>query len=453
MRRTGYLFLVVSSLWCADLSHAATRPRYGRTLHVALRAAPTSLEVVQSLAPAAPELTDLLFDKLVTLDAQAHPLPQLATSWHAEQGNRRWQFVIRPGVTFHDGTPLTSDTVASALRAANPSWQVSASDDSVLIISDAPLNTFPAELSLPRNSISRHDAAGKVVGTGPFRVSDFQSARKLTLAANDDYWNARPYLDSIEVELSANPRDQLIALELGKSDVVDIAPEQVRRATSDGRRILESAPLDLLALVFTRDRRSSEEGHLRDALSSSLDRSSMRSALLQGEGEIAGAILPQWISGYEFLFPAKLDLARAQQLKGGAKQSTPWTLSYNANDPLGRLLADRVALNARDSGITIQVNSLPDADLRLVRMPLASVDPHLALRGAALAVGAPTPAFAGASLEQLYQAERALLDTQRVIPLLHLPRAQGIGTGVRNWRRSQDGAWRLDDVWLATEKP
>jgi peptide/nickel transport system substrate-binding protein len=453
MKRTAYLLLVVSSLWWSAFSHAATRPHYGRTLRVALRAAPASLEPVPSLALLAPELSNLIFENLVALDSQAHPQPGLSLSWHAESGNRRWQFVVRKGVTFHDGSAFTPDAAASALRAANPSWQVSSTDDSVLIVSDTPLNTLPEELSLPRNAISRRDSAGKPVGTGPFRVTDFQPGRKLTLGANDDYWNARPYLDSIEIELGASPRDQFIALELGKADAVDLAPEQIRRAISDGRRVVESAPLDLLALVFTRDRRSSEDGRFRDALSCSLDRPSMRSALFQGEGEVAGGILPGWISGYEFLFPAKLDLPRAQQLKGGAKQAAPWTLTYNANDPLGRLLADRIALNARDSGIAIQASSSSDGDLRLVRIPLVSLESRLALRGVALAAGVPPPVFSGTSLEQLYQAERALLDTQRVIPLLHLPRAQGIGAGVRNWRRSQDGAWRFDDVWLATEKP
>ena len=127
MKRIGYLLLAVSSL-CV-FSHAATRPHYGRTLRVALRAAPPSLEPVQALAPAAPELLSVMFDNLVALDSQAHPQPSLALSWHAETGNRRWQFLLRKGVAFHDGSPLTPDAAASALRAANPSWQVSATDD------------------------------------------------------------------------------------------------------------------------------------------------------------------------------------------------------------------------------------------------------------------------------------------------------------------------------------
>jgi ABC-type transport system substrate-binding protein len=131
--------------------------------------------------------------------------------------------------------------------------------------------------------------------------------------------------------------------------------------------------------VFTRERRSSEDGRLREALSFSLDRSSMRNAA-SGEGEVAGGILPGWLSGYDSV-SGKTDLTRAQQLKSGVK-TTSWTLGYNSNDPLGRLLAERIALNARDSGIAIQVTSSSDADLRLLRIPLVSLDPPLALRSA-----------------------------------------------------------------------
>jgi ABC-type transport system substrate-binding protein len=248
-------------------------------------------------------------------------------------------------------------------------------------------------------------------------------------------------------------RDQLIALELGKADLIDIAPEQIRRSTADGRRVVVSPPLDLFALIFTRDRQSAEEGRLREALSYCLDRASMRSALLQGEGEVAGAVLPAWISGYEFLFPAKQDLARAQQIKSGLKQSSAWTLSYNASDPTARLMADRIALNARDAGLAVQVTTNQQADLRLLRIPVVSLDARLALRGVALAADIPPPGPGATSIDQIYQAERSLMDSQRIIPLLHLPRAQGIGVTVRNWRRVPDAAWDLDSIWLATEKP
>ena len=51
----------------------------------------------------------------------------------SQPGNQRWQFRIRRGVKFHDGTPLSAEMAAASLRAANPSWNVIADADSVVI--------------------------------------------------------------------------------------------------------------------------------------------------------------------------------------------------------------------------------------------------------------------------------------------------------------------------------
>lgn len=453
MKRTVCRFLVVSSLLVSLAADAAVRPRYGRTLHVSLRATPQTLEPVQSLAPLAPQLVPLIFDTLFAPGPSGRAEQRLALAWESDSAARRWQIRLRPDVTFHDGTPLSAEIAAASLRAANPSWEVSSAGDTISIVTDSPSPNLLADLALPRNAIVRRDVGGKVLGTGPFRISDWQPGRKLSLVSNDDYWAARPYLDAIEISLGVSYRDQAIALDLNKADLVEIAPEQIRRATSDGRHVAASAPIDLLALAFARPRNSADEGRLRDALSLSLDRSSMRSAFLQGEADIAGGILPTWMTGYGFVFPSKLDLARAQQAKGSLKQAAPWFLSYAANDPLARLLADRIVLNARDAGLVVQLTSAGDGDIRLVHLPLASLEPHIALRGVAAAIGDPAPAFSGTSLDQLYQAERSLLDTQRIVPLLHLPRANGLGVAVRNWHSLRDGSWSLENVWLATEKP
>ena len=87
MKHIALLFLAVSSL--SLHVDAATRPHYGRTLRVATLTRPSSLEPIQSLAPAAPQLTELIFDTLVSLDQQGRPQQQLATSWTAEGGNHR----------------------------------------------------------------------------------------------------------------------------------------------------------------------------------------------------------------------------------------------------------------------------------------------------------------------------------------------------------------------------
>jgi hypothetical protein len=179
----------------------------------------------------------------------------------------------------------------------------------------------------------------------------------------------------------------------------------------------------------------------------------MNVVLLQGGGEPAGGLLPNWMSGYAFLFSTEVNLPQARQVRGDLHQALPWTLGYDATDPVARVVAERVALNARDAGINLQLTASRSADMRLIRAPLVSLDPRVALANLATALGLPQPKFAGDSVDSLYAAETALLDSQRVIPLLHVRVAAGIGPTVRNWTENPDGLWPLRDVWLSAEKP
>jgi ABC-type transport system substrate-binding protein len=105
-----------------------------------------------------------------------------------------------------------------------------------------------------------------------------------------------------------------------------------------------------MGLVFTRDVQSAEDGKLHEALALSIDRAAMNNVLLQGGGEPAGTLLPGWMSGYAFLFPTAIDLQHARQARDAVRQAPPWTLGYDASDPLARVIAERIALNARDTG-------------------------------------------------------------------------------------------------------
>src|ERR1700691_1383161 len=179
MRLTAFPLLVASSLLWATGSSATTRPHYGGTLHVEMRAAPTSLDPADSNQPdwmGSRNLFGLLFDTLISLDEQGKPQPALAISWQAEPGNQRWQFSLRRGVTFQDGSAVTADVVAASLRRTNPAWKVFSEGDAVVIERDSPAPDLPAELTLPRNSIVKREN-GKTSGTGPFAVSQWEPGK------------------------------------------------------------------------------------------------------------------------------------------------------------------------------------------------------------------------------------------------------------------------------------
>jgi ABC-type transport system substrate-binding protein len=419
-----------------------------------MRAAPTSLDPADPSLEASwsgRNLSRAIFETLATLDDHGRLQPALATAWQAEPGNQRWVFSLRNQVHFHDGSPLTAEAVASSLRAANPEWKVFSSGIQVVIEPNQPDAKLPLTLTLPRNAIAKR--TGKLVGTGPFAIEEWIPGSKLTLIARDDNWRGRPFVDRVVIEMGKNLREQQIALDLGKADITEVAPEQARHNNGGGIQVISSPPLELIALVFARDPHDSQEARLREALALSLDREAMNRVLLQGSGEVAACILPNWITGYGFLFSPDKDLNQARQDRDQTKQAKAWTLTYPAEDPLARLLAERIALNATDADISLRLSPSADSAIRLMRIPISSLDGGIALATISAALQVPLPNVNVNSVEDLYNAEKALLNSQRIIPLLHVRISYAIAPAVNHWTEGHDGSWRLGDVWLGAEKP
>lgn len=444
----------ILALLLISVASAETRPRYGGTLRVEMRAAPPSLD------PAAPargdgfaQIAPLVYDTLVRLDPAGRPVASLASSWQQES-EHRWRFTVRTGVHFSDGSALTPAAAVQSLHEVNPEWSLRAIGDAVVIESELPLPDLPAVLALARNSIVLR-VDGKLLGTGPFRVNDFQPGRRLTLAALEDGWHERPFVDAIDIQFNRGARDQAMDLELNRADIVEVAPDQLARLNQSGRRVFTSDPVDLLALRFSHS--NLRDGRVREAIALTVDRDSIYNVLLQRHGESAAGLLPNWITGYSFLFAAAPQVARARQLRAEAKQTVALTLVYDATDPLARLVAERVALNANDAGITLK--TLPSTqnvtvpDIELVRVRLASTDPVVALAEVSRTdrLALPVPEAPPVTLPDVYRAASAALQDHWAVPIAYLPAAGAVSSRVRNWTRTRDGSWQLENVWLAAE--
>ncbi len=454
MKRIGWRWLATSSVLLVALAQAETRPQYGGTLHVTMRAAPVTLDPADRSQDSfgGRSITSLLFDTLVVIDDSGHPKSGLAEAWQASHGNQRWEFRLRQGVKFLDGTPLTADIAAASLRESNAGWNVSSSGASVVIEQEVADPELPAEVALPRNAIAKRDMSN-VVGTGPFHVVDWQAGKKLTLAANEEYWRGRPFLGEIEIEMGRSFRDQMTAFELRKADLIEVAPEQTHRFIQEGRGLTTSPRVELLALVFSRDASSAQEKALRQALALSVERGSIRSVLLQGAGEPTGSLLPTWVSGYGFVFPTQTDLQKAKQLRADVRSVPNWTIGYDSNDPLSRLVAERVALNAKDAGLSLQPSAGSTTDLRVMRIAIASGDPWIAMNDVLGQLGMPATKSRGSALEELYGAEQVALTGGRVIPLFHLPQSYLSTPNSKGWKVQVDGSLDLTRAWLEISKP
>ncbi|MBZ5663082.1 MAG: hypothetical protein LAO30_00620 [Acidobacteriia bacterium] len=447
----------------AAMATAETRPHYGGTLRVMLPSAPATLEVPANATPSEywddARTLSLIGDTLVKLDPLGRPQLALAVAWQSDPGARHWQFTVRRGVKFHDGSAASAAAVAQILGVLHPGWNVRASADSLSIESETPMPSLLAELALPRNLLLKRNANGVPIGTGPFVVAAWQPGKFLKLAANDDSWAGRPFVDAVEMEFGKSMRDQAIALELDKADVIEVPPQAGLAAQRRSAASSVSLPVELLALVFPANSRA-QDPRLREGLTLAIDRKPIQSVLLKGAGEPAASILPNWMTGYAAVFPAQANPQRARILLADSRL-TALNLTYDPRDPQAQLIAERIALNAREVGLTVQVSLSGAPDIRLTRVVLPSPDPVTSLAEAARQLGLPqpaTPALRGNSLDDLYQTERSLLDGYAIIPLFHLPLASAASSRVRGWGLDQLGEWNqpghsLPDVWLGDSRP
>lgn len=489
------LALAATSVWGSEHPHS------GGTLRLEMSAPNISLNPrewkVGSLEAAASEkLAALVFQRLVALDNFGRFQPALATSWSHDTSYRRWQFVIRSGVKFSDGAELKAADVVAALAPLLPgAQQISAAGSSIVIQSTLPATDLLDQLASGRYFIYRILPNGSLAGTGPFVFADASSSAAqsserdsaparaaaagdsparggeshLYFRANSDTSFGRPFLDAIDVSLGVPPIRALFDLQLGKADLIELSPDLVPRAKQSNLRVWSSDQVTLFGVRFDSSQTASSDPRLRQALALSLDRETMANVLLQRQAEPAIALLPQWLSGYAFLFNATTDPDQAKLSKLNAPVNDPASrealrLQIDPPGDLAKLLGERVAINARQAGMSVHVFARPASHEGADTTSLSnSAAAHLfvwrysslssreeldSLFAAYNLLETPERNFESSSREQLYARERKVLEDWRVLPLVTEPECVGLGAMVRDWMPARWGEWHLAQVWL-----
>ena len=490
------VFLVGLCLLMVPASRGTLSPRRGGTLRVELHAQTVSLDPREwgtgmTASATNEKLAALVFDRLVALDNYGRFQPQLATEWSHDAAFKRWQFTLRSSVKFSDGTALSAADVVAALQPLLPNGQqIAGSGNSVVIQSAVAVPYLLEELASGRFLVYRVQSDSTLMGTGPFFVAEANvDAHKpavsvsgaiapshLRFRANEEAWSGRPFLDGIDVTLGVPPLRQLFDLQLGRADLVELSPDLVRRAMQENLRVWSSVPVTLYGLRFDDAQPAAADAKLREAVALSLDRQTMANVLLQKQAEPAAALLPQWLSGYAFLFTMEKDIEPAKEIRAAlpahaAAGKEPLRLRVDASGDLAKLLGERVAVNARQAAIPLQVvnraalrgsssatatSTDPAPGLHLFAWHYSSLSSRVELESfvSTLNLGETSgSAVSSTDPEQLYAREKKLLEERRVLPLVVLPEYVGLGPKVRDWMPAQWGEWHLAEVWLDVSEP
>jgi peptide/nickel transport system substrate-binding protein len=251
-----------------------------------------------------------IYETLTKLDHNMELQPWLATAWEPVDENT-WQFDIRPGVTFHDGTPLTAESVAFSLESLlqedsprfNPRTQpllnikeIKVLDEYALqITTNEPFAPLIYHLSDPLFAIvSPNMKEGEIpAGTGPFRFVEQKVAQFVTVERFNDYWDGVAKLEKVFFHYIPEADVRAMALEAGDIDVaIHIPPTDVLRL--DEKEGLKLSQKETTRTGFVRincDREPLSDPKVRRAINYAIDREGIINAVLEGVGGTSAATI------------------------------------------------------------------------------------------------------------------------------------------------------------------
>ncbi|ELS56754.1 ABC transporter substrate-binding protein [Streptomyces viridochromogenes] len=244
-------------------------------------------------------------ETLVKLDEEGDAQPALATKWR--QSGRSWTFEIRPGVTFHDGTELTAETVVNSLtRAATASPKprildgveltAKADGDKVTVTTATEDPLVPQRLSSPQLSILAAKAyRGKTVdpvgaGTGPFELTKVNGTASASLDRYEDYWGEKAKAPGIDVKFVPDGTARAAALRSGEADIVESIP--VSQAAVLDQDLITEVPMPRTNTLYLNTGKGAfKDASLRAAAREAIDAEAIVKGVYEGRADVAEGLL------------------------------------------------------------------------------------------------------------------------------------------------------------------
>jgi peptide/nickel transport system substrate-binding protein len=325
--------------------------------------------------------------------------PASAESWK-QVDPTTYVYTLRKGVTFGDGSPLTTDDVIASYKFhmdPKSGSQLAAFFSSVDSVSASGENEITVKLKAPNVQFQYtpahmagflfkksqleekiEDLGGPdelVLGTGPYKLVEFAPAERAVLEARDDYWGAKPIAKRIVFTSIPDHQTRLLAMKNGDIDgTFDLAISEIDQWKALGNVDVITAPsLGIFSITLDHSKAPFDDIHVRKAVAYAVDREGLVKALLKGNGEPATALDPPeiWagvmsaddarafyktLPGYQFdLEKAKAELAQSKHPKG-----FEITVPGSTADPYMINILQSVAQNLKEIGITMTVKEVDD---------------------------------------------------------------------------------------------
>lgn len=320
-----------------------------------------------------------LFDTLTFYTAEMKVVPFLAQAIEPNADASQFRIVLRQGVEFHDGRPLTADDVlytwrrilnpatasggAAALSRVDMKATRRVSDTEIQVVLTAPQVDFPSLLTGREQSIVPDGFTdfSKPVGTGPFVFASFSPGRSSLFKRNPNYWQDGPYVDELEMLSIPDSTARVNALLGGQVDAIEnLSFTDARVHQSDKTvRVLASKSMTCLPFYMQTDVAPFNSPEVRQALRLSVDREATVKTALSGFGEVGNDLFGRGADFYDGSIEQRLydpDRAKSLLRKAGA-EGLSVTLNTNPGAVGNVESCQAFAEQAKAAGINVQVKN------------------------------------------------------------------------------------------------
>ena len=352
----------------------------------------------------------LIYDNLVELDQNLDIVPGLAESWEISDDGMTVTFDLREGVTFHDGTPMTSADVKASLdailleetgavaRAAISSISsVDTPDDTTVVLNlSTPDAGLLAGLVGPNVGIvpagaTEEELSNAPNGTGPFAFGERAPNESLTMVANENYWReGEPKLASVEFRVIPDETSIVDGLRAGAVQLAELSdPIVALTAEGDGINIEKTPQLAYHVLMINHTREPLGDVNVRLAMQCAIDRQEVVDTAALGEGTVIGPITsPAYLSDPSARPCPERDVERAKELLAEAGYEDGITIGgmYATGEyAIAPNIAQNLQSQLAEAGINLELEPL-EISAYVDRWLAADFDTVVALNG-----GRPDP--------------------------------------------------------------
>jgi peptide/nickel transport system substrate-binding protein len=321
-----------------------------------------------------------LYDPLTILNPDLTTSPGLATEWTPNKDATEWEVKLRPGVTFHNGKPLTSQDVIYSIRLMSKPTSAA-----LPFVSGIKLNELKAvnsttlriPLQFPDASLQSNFVYYNTwivqdgekdfthpIGTGPFKFESFTPGQQSLFSKNANYWmSGEPYVDAIKIVSISDDTARLNALLSGQIDAMAQLPyaqAKAHQATGDIVVLVAQAPQ---ALVFYFDVTKSpfNDNRVRTAMKLIANRPQLVSDAISGFGTVGNDIIGKGLPLYDKSLPQRVqDIAQAKSLLKAARQENLQVVLKTSSIIPGFVeSATLYSQQAIAAGVKIQLQQVP----------------------------------------------------------------------------------------------